>query len=354
MKSEKPARNSNHELLRILSMYMIVFVHSGVYLDYFCTGMAGKFFSGAVNGICNIGVTCFILISGYYGARFGIKKFVRMECMMITYSLLETVVLRYAMPETMEGAALLEQVIKSLLPFITRKYWFYSSYVCLLLLSGYIQKFIDMMEREELSRFLLLLLFLFSVLPTCFYFELVPDSGKGLVQMVMIYIIGRYIRLFQDISMPKWAGLVFCGLWVVNGISHEIPFQLGGVSHHLCKDNSMTNIIMAIILFYLFKEMKLKSKIVNKAAGHIFAVFALNYSLVSVIMERMMKAGWKSPDGILGFLAMALAVFLIMALCLMIGVIREWIFGRADRKLGDAVFAAAGAAEIFIKKRIVD
>ena len=349
MKNEKPIRNSNHELLRILSMYMIVFVHSGIYLDYFCSGMAGKILGGVLNGICNIGVTCFILISGYYGARFSIKKFVRMECMMITFSLLETAVLWLAMPENMQGAALLEQLIKSLLPFITRKYWFYSSYVCLLLLSSYIQKFIDMLKREEMKRFLLLLLFLFSVLPTCFYFELIPDNGKGLVQMIMIYMIGRYIRRYQDIRLPKWAGLVFFGLWIVNGVSYEMPLQLGGVSHHLCKDNSMTNIVMAIILFYLFKEMKLESKIVNKAAGHVFAVFALNYSLVSVIIERVIKMGWKSPDGVLGFLAMALAVFLIMALCLMVGAIREWIFGRLDRKFGEAASAIASPIEPFLK-----
>lgn len=350
MKNEKPIRNSNHELLRILSMYMIVFVHSGIYLDYFCSGMAGKIFGGVLNGICNIGVTCFILISGYYGARFSIKKFVRMECMMITFSLLETAVLWLAMPENMQGAALLEQLIKSLLPFITRKYWFYSSYVCLLLLNSYIQKFIDMLKREEMKIFLFLLLFLFSVLPTCFYFELIPDNGKGLVQMIMIYMIGRYIRRYQDIRLPKWAGLVFFGLWIVNGVSYEMPLQLGGVSHHLCKDNSMTNIVMAIILFYLFKEMKLEAKIVNKAAEHVFAVFALNYSLVSVIIERMMKMGWKSPDGVLGFLAMALAVFLIMALCLMAGVIRKWIFGRLDRKLGEVASAVASPIELFLKK----
>lgn len=273
-----------------------------------------------------------------------------MECMMITFSLLETAVLWLAMPENMQGAALLEQLIKSLLPFITRKYWFYSSYVCLLLLNSYIQKFIDMLKREEMKIFLFLLLFLFSVLPTCFYFELIPDNGKGLVQMIMIYMIGRYIRRYQDIRLPKWAGLVFFGLWIVNGVSYEMPLQLGGVSHHLCKDNSMTNIVMAIILFYLFKEMKLEAKIVNKAAEHVFAVFALNYSLVSVIIERMMKMGWKSPDGVLGFLAMALAVFLIMALCLMAGVIRKWIFGRLDRKLGEVASAVASPIELFLKK----
>ena len=87
------------------------------------------FFNGLVNGICNIGVTCFILISGYYGVQFKLKKLVKMECMMISYSLLEILLMYLVMPEQLQGAALLEQLVKSLLPFISRKYWFYSCYV---------------------------------------------------------------------------------------------------------------------------------------------------------------------------------------------------------------------------------
>lgn len=70
--------------------------------------------------------------------------------------------------------------------------------------------------------------FLFSVLPTLFYFELVPDNGKGLVQMIMVYMIGRYIRMYKDILLPrKNAVLLFVVLWAANGVSHEFPVRLG-------------------------------------------------------------------------------------------------------------------------------
>ncbi|MCM1123690.1 MAG: acyltransferase family protein [Eubacterium sp.] len=100
---EKPVRNSNHELLRIIAMFMIVFIHANMYLFHFVSGKSAFFFNGMVNGICNIGVTCFMLISGYYGIQFDIKKFVRMECMMITYSLLETGLLYLFVPEQVGG-----------------------------------------------------------------------------------------------------------------------------------------------------------------------------------------------------------------------------------------------------------
>lgn len=359
---EKSARNSNHELLRILAMYMIVLIHANMYLFQFTGGGIGFALNGMVNGICNIGVSCFILISGYYGVKFSIRKFVRMECMMITYSLLETALMCLILPEQVQGAALLEQLIKSFLPFITRKYWFYSSYVCLFFLSGYIRKFIDCLSREEFKRLLLLLLFLFSVLPTFFYFELIPDNGKGLVQMIMVYLLGRYIRMYRDVKLPSMAGILFVLLWAVNGISHEIPISLGDVWHHLCKDNSITNLIMAVILFYAFKELKLfsgkedgtagkASRIVNRTAGYVFAVFALNNVLVTAVMRLLSDGGFQGAGGIPGFLELAGIAAAILIGCLGIGAVRELFLGRADRYLGELFERKASQIGKKIEKR---
>lgn len=326
-------RSSGPELLRIVAMYMIVFIHANMYLATFCSGGIRMFFNGLVNGICNIGVSCFILISGYYGVKWDLKKFIKMECMMITYSLLELLILRISSPDQMQGSALLEQLVKSFLPFITRKYWFYSCYVCLLLFSKYIQKFIDTLSKNEFQKLLYLLLLLFSVLPTIFYFELIPDNSKGLVQMIIVYMIGRYIRIYEDIPLPRKAGILFIILWIINGLSHEFPIQIGGIYHHLCKDNSITNLIMAVILFYLFKNLNFQSRFINRAAAYIFAVFALNNTLVSLIIEGISDINFQTPGGIAGFAILAGIVFLILVSCLLIGAVRELLLGKVDQKL---------------------
>lgn len=323
-------RNSNIELLRIIAMYMIVFIHANMYLSIFCSGKIMTFFNGVVNGICNIGVTCFILISGYYGLNFKLEKFIKMECMMISYSLLETGIMYLVMPEQLQGAALLEQIVKSLLPFISRKYWFYSSYVCLMFLSGYIQKLIDVLNKKELRKLLILMLILFSVLPTLFYFELVPDNGKGLVQMIMVYLIGRYIHYYYNKPVSWKYFVVFIFLWGINGVSHEIPIQIGGIYHHLCKDNSITNICMAVILFLLFKKWDFQAGIVNCLARYVFAVFALNNTFVNCIMKIIKKYGMVERSGIQGFFLLAGIVFGILAGCLIIGSVREFVFKRLD------------------------
>lgn len=330
-------RNSNMELLRIVAMYMIVTVHACMYYGVFCSGNGASIYKGAVNGICNIGVTLFILISGYYGVTCNVRKLVRMECMMITYSLLETAILYVFLPGELQGTALLEQLVKSLLPFITRKYWFYSCYVSLVLLSGYMQRFLETLEQRSLERLLALLLVLFSVFPTLFYFEIIPDNGKGLVQMIMVYMIGRYIRMYRDVRLPRKALILFLVLWILSGISHEHPIVIGDMIHRLCKDNSITSICMAVILFYIFKEWQFSCRVVNVVAGHIFAVFALNNTLTRIVMERIQASGFVSPDGLAGFCLFLGTALCILAGCVAVGAVRSALLRTPDERIAAAV-----------------
>ena len=253
---------------------------------------------------------------------------------MISFSLLETAILYILMPQEMQGTVLLEQLVKSCFPVITRKYWFYSCYVCLFCLSAYINKFIDWLKKEELTRLLGILLLFFSVFPSVFYFEIIPDNGKGLLQMIIIYMCGRYLRKYGIRSLSKgWTITLFGVLWLVNGISHEIPISLGGIYHHLCKDNSITNIIMAVILFDSVSKRTFQSTMINKMAKYVFAVFALNNSLVSVVMHLLKQSEVLQPSGWGGIIVLILVVMGIMVSCILIGMIREIMIGRLENKI---------------------
>ena len=86
----------------------------------------------------------------------------------------------------------------------------------------------------------------------------------------------------------------------------------------------------------------------NKMAGFIFAVFALNNTLVTVVMEKFI-VGWKAEiSAIAGFGALAGVVFLILAVCLLIGAVREWLLGKTDIKLAN-IFQNSG---VYIYRKI--
>lgn len=341
-------RKSNLELLRILAMGFIILIHLVSAKDMAflgITGQYGQIFGGMIVGICNIGPICFCLISGYFGIKFSMKKLLKMEIMMIMLSLLETVVLCFVFPQEMQGAVLLEQLAKSLFPFVSRKYWFYSCYICIFIFSGFIEKLISALNKKEMKRLVLLLLLVFSVFPTMFYFEIMQDAGKGLVQMFMLYLVGRYVRLYRDVKVDKLNAVVALGaLWAVNIISIMNPLMIGSITHSLCRDNSITNIAMAVILLYIFKDIDFSSKWVNKFTANMFAVFALENSVVTIVAELLTRGGFSCENALAGTLILLGIVALIFVVCIVIGGIRELIFGKLEKKItaaGEDVFEKA-------------
>jgi len=92
---------------------------------------------------------------------------------------------------------------------------------------------------------------------------------------------------------------------------------------------------MAIILFYLFKELQINSVLINKVATYVFAVFALNNTLVTVVMKWWEKQGIQPFGGIGGFFVLSGLVFGILLMCFAIGIVREILFGKVESKLSE-------------------
>lgn len=66
-----------------------------------------------------MGVTCFILLSGYFGIRFDFKKLIRLDLMIIFFTIFGTIAV---------GNLGIKALIKSCIPVISRYYWFISCY----------------------------------------------------------------------------------------------------------------------------------------------------------------------------------------------------------------------------------
>ena len=75
-------RNSSFELLRIISISLIVSCHICALLDWNEAIRINKWVVGGVNSIGSFAVCCFVLISGYFGVSFKWKRFI--ELMIVT------------------------------------------------------------------------------------------------------------------------------------------------------------------------------------------------------------------------------------------------------------------------------
>ena len=209
--------------------------------------------------------------------------------------------------------------------------------------------FIDSLKEKELRIFLIISLTVFSVLPTLFYFEIVQDSGKGIVQMILLYILGRYIRMYRDISPSKWKCLAaLLLLWCLNTISILHPIQLGGITHSLCRDNSITNIAIMVLLFYIFKSIDISSRFINRLTANIFAVFALENASTHILAQFMADYELRTSGTFTALLLAILMVFGIFLVNCLIGMIRELLLGKADHALTTLILKPADKIQSFI------
>lgn len=102
----------------------------------------------------------------------------------------------------------------------------------------------------------------------------------------------------------------------------------------MCKDNSITNLIMVVLLFFMFKRLHFQSGLINKVAKYIFAVFALNNTLVTCVIEFVHRSGLNISGDIIGFLYLCGMVLGVLTLCLILGGIRELLLGKVDDRIG--------------------
>lgn len=337
-------RNSGLELLRIIAILMIICIHAFGLVQGIRVNQVGKETTRIVNCICNMGVSCFVLISGYFGVKRDWKKIARLEIMVIFFSFCTTALLAAAFPETYRGKELLELLIKSCIPVISRKHWFYTCYICLLLLSPWLNEALERLTKRQFEGLLFTMLCLFSIFPTFFYFEIMQDGGKGLVNMMLVYILGRYIRRYGDFEIEKKkAFLIFFILLALSYISSLYLFTIGGIHHSFIKDNSIVNIGMAVMLLYVCKDVKWHCGWLNRISAHVFGIYILNVPVMEVIHTYVLKTDESRVYTNYFPLWMALEVGATFVICLLCDVIRQLLFGKLEERV-------VGSIEKMMKK----
>ena len=206
-------RQSNFELLRILSIFMIAIFHCALYSGFtFTQGLDA-------NGLLiktfwmfgEAGVNLFILISGYFliTSRFRWKKLVLLAAEVWFYCWTTAFAAFLLTGKAFAGK---RDLFMNLFPVVGQRYWFATAYVVLYLLSPFLNIFLRAMDQKTYRRFLGLVLLLYSVIPT--FTGLATNSTEDflffnrLIWMMILYSVAAYIRLYPEpwMSNAKWGG----------------------------------------------------------------------------------------------------------------------------------------------------
>lgn len=331
---ENQKRHSGIELLRILCILGIIVLHLyGPYKDS-AEGIA-QFWGVVLSSIFNMGVSVFILISGYYGMKFSVKKLVSLELVLWFYSALNFFCNSYFIPLLLgrETSFEIKEMVKSFLPFSSNRFWFLTAYLIIFCLSKYINKIADNLSKTAFFKLILVLLLFFSILPTFLYVEILGDSGKGVINLFIVYLIGRFLAKYS-IEPSK----IKCYIVLIITLSIEIilNYLLShykvkiGIFAPFARDNSIFIIIGAIFTFFLFKKTKFSSKIINCAASLVIGIYLFEQpvrTLISELCHLEKVTGWYLHIEIL------LISFAVMFVCGIMEFIRRVTIGKIEQPI---------------------
>lgn len=258
-------RNVGVDLLRIVSMFMIIVLHSGSHggINALSNNIDGySIYFWLLTCFCIVGVNCFVLISGYFlsDKKFSVKSLVKHLVEVWFYSffiLLFTIIMK---PEIINGTV----VIKSLLPIITAQYWFISVYIELYMIFPFLNILTMKLTKKQYEYLILISSFFLSV---CCIIPIADpgtaNNGYSLIWFINLYFIGAYIRKFVNIDSMKTAYLIFtyiiCCMCVFSTwlIIKKVNVIIGALKiepTYFIRYNSVLVTMASVALFCLFAK----------------------------------------------------------------------------------------------------
>jgi len=268
-------RESNLELLRLISMFYILTYHFCTHSDIVSCGGSVAWAAAVV---LHIGVICFVLISGYFGIKTRVRGIVNLFCLVSFYGLIMCLLGSF-----LNDDFNIKTFIRGILPFSRGYYWFIICYAQLYLIAPFVNKAIERMTRKQLLMTLLLFAY-FSIYMGLIMSNGVYAGGKNIINFVFIYLIGRYIRLYMPIReterqkyLIKSLALYFslaAVVFVLIGFAPNIIYKI--TSKLSFPYNSPLLIIMAVLFFNIFRSVKINSKIINYLATSALSIYLIH------------------------------------------------------------------------------
>lgn len=354
----KKARAVNIELLRIVSMLMVLTVHvdgASVGLpapDYFehTASMADQW-RWWVEAFTIVGVNCFTMISGYFGIRLRWRSVASYLFQCLFYSVgifLIFAAVKYAMGNATHFFTW-EKLADSFRILSHNNLWYVPAYFLLMLLAPFLNAGVEMMSRRRVT-VLTGVMTLMSVWCGWWCDAKFNPTGYTIFQLVNVYLIARTISLYpclrgegkeervtnlshskslyrsmEEESRRGW--IVPCAIYLLCVgtiyVSARILPPVKAFAY-----NSPLVLMASVALFVTFLRMKLNGKWILRLATGAFAVYLIHknpYVWIEVMCPFVMRM-WKEHSLCYFTGVMAVMVPGIYLLCVWIDRIRIWIY----------------------------
>lgn len=328
-------RQSNFELLRIISIFLIMVVHA----NYKSFGMPQPedirqtpFLSFCYVGLENICIVCvdvFVLLSGWFGVHPKFKSIGGLIFQCIFFNLL--------LSSSFPLAGMSEFSVSSIIQSFISYPHFVVCYTVMYLLTPVLNSFIENATKKSFAIFLSV----YYAWAFIFGWLLWKDegffNGNTALSFVGLYMLARFIRLHT--ALPQYSARFWALIWLITvGFISLLSWGIcmSGVNDHLglvllniTGSYLAPNVILtSICLILFFSKLQFSSKFVNWLAVSAFSSVLLHgYMMDEIYVENIRNLYSQNP----------LWLFIILAFGMMIGYllfgaiidkVRIWIWDR--------------------------
>ncbi|UKK60389.1 acyltransferase [Prevotella communis] len=280
----KSNRDSNMELLRIISMLLVMVLHAdfaaiSVPTIEQCHDSAFfSFFRFFVESLAVVAVNVFVMLSGWYGIKPSFKKLG--SFLFQVYFLIFVVYLCF----WGFGSGHHHSTVEWITILFFNQYWFIQCYIILYLFSPVLNSFINNTTRGT-YRFVLLSLFFIQFVYGCLPFASVYgwfNDGYSPLTFFFLYLLARYVKQYVTLIENYHSVLYVIG-WILTAL---VIALFGFLTVYVGFGNSLIMyfygysspfvILGAMLLLLALSRISIKNSLINWIASSVFTVYILH------------------------------------------------------------------------------
>lgn len=354
----KNSRNSGIDLLRAVAMFFVIlwhFIGQGGLLEHTEVGSAKYWILSFVQILTICCVNLYGLTTGYLmcDKPFRLSRVAKLWVTTVFWSVAVSCVLFAMFPETRT----VEEAVSMFLPILRGRYWFFTAYVVVMLLSPVLNLVIRSLTGGQYRLLLAVLFLLFGVIPvgSLGYDVMRIFTGHHFSWMIVLYIIGGYLHRFVhggEMSRGRWLFGYF-GFALVHLVYKMAVTSIGlkSFADLLLTYPSPLVVGGAICLFLYFRDAfsgvsreSAAGKLIRFAAPGVYSAYVIhvhpkvfwNPDIIGLFRS------WDNWSALSVCLAMAGTAAVLFAVCVCLDHLRQLLFrslgiDRRIEKLSDRV-----------------
>lgn len=337
-------RQANFEILRTVSMLMIVCFHFFTYALKFVSNPAVSEFGGEANYpvlqyiaiLSSLGVNLFVLISSYFlvDKPFKLYRLIKTWWQVVFTYMAILGIYSLSCHELISN----DMILQGLLPIHENTYWFVTCYIGLLLLVPFLSHFVKSLSKRQHQWLLLVLMVVFTNFSFGYPFgeSMITNNGFSLVWFCVLFVYGAYVKIYGfsfETKIKIWHILVagFIVFAIMSGKLYVKHMIWGNEMVYLMPTYNSLIFILSLMVFVWFRnhqfdETNLFSRFCIICAPYTFGVYLIHDHpiLKKVIWNSFNWADLIENYSVFGVII--LSVCSIFIICILCDFVREVIF----------------------------